>query len=104
MTIQYDLHFEITRDDWIAVTSTLLHESPHWEAAARRSRAKDLRQMLWLGPLIVVFTAWLIGRSGSTKGMYVEGALAGVLLVGLRGTTAALPRSGKRWIGSERPT
>src|SRR5215218_3262748 len=80
---RFELSFDLTRDDWIAANEALHRLSPHWDAAAREYRKSATRQLLWVSPLIVVAAALFIGRGSATRGMYVEGAVVGVVFAGL---------------------
>jgi hypothetical protein len=79
VTDHFDLTFNTTREDWIAVNEALMRISPQWAAAAKSHRRKALRDALWSSPLIITFASISIGSRSSTRGMYVEGALVGVL-------------------------
>jgi hypothetical protein len=83
VTERFELTFNITREDWIAANEALSLISPHWNTVAKQQRRIELRNLLWTSPLIVLGGAFLIGRGNSTRGMYVEGMLAGLLLCGL---------------------
>jgi hypothetical protein len=83
MAERFDLRFEITREDWIGANETLHRISPYWAVEGRKRRRAALRQVLWMSPFIVGGAAMLIGHGSSTRGMYGEGALMGLLLVGL---------------------
>jgi|GEM_PF-2175357 len=79
-----DISFELTRDDWLSATRLMFDLNlPAYIAIARAARRRRLRSMLFYGPLIITVASLYIGSRTSTRGMYVEGAIAGSILVGL---------------------
>jgi hypothetical protein len=76
----FELHFKLSRQDWLAANAELIEGSDHWARQAHRYRRMNQRMVLALSPLIILGAALLIGRS---QGMYIEGAIAGALLAAL---------------------
>jgi hypothetical protein len=72
---RYELTFEVTRDDWIAVNEALCRTSASWDAIARGHRRSLRRQTLWLSPLVAGGITLAIGRAQATQGMHVLGAV-----------------------------
>lgn len=72
---------EVTRADWIAANEVILSTSPVWETYARAMRRRAIWTLLWMGPVMVGGTAYVFGTRGATRGMYVEGAIGGAILV-----------------------
>jgi hypothetical protein len=78
-----NIEFEVTREDWIAVNEWLMANSPAWANANKAYRRKFLLQLIWMTPLFVGGAALAIGKAEATRGMYVEGALCGLVLIGV---------------------
>ena len=67
-----------------------MRNSPAWKDATALHRRAMRRQALWAAPFCVVGAAFLIGRSQSTHGMYLEGAALGAVFAAF--LSFALPR------------
>lgn len=87
MPAQFELRYDITREDWIAVNEVSTRDSPEWRQAAAAHRRAMRRQALWFAPLVGVGATFLIGRH---TGMYLEGAALGALFAAF--LVFALPR------------
>lgn len=90
MPERFDLTFDLTREDWIAVNDAAMRESPAWIKAAAYSRHSMRYQALAFAPFIIGGSSYFIGNGRSTQGMYLEGALIGLLFSAL--LFFALPR------------
>jgi hypothetical protein len=77
MPARFELTYEVTRGDWLAVNEACMRESPAWTVAAARHRQSTRRRVLLMGPLCIFVAALLIGRADVTKGMYLEGGAIG---------------------------
>ena len=83
MPDRYELRFDVTRDDIIAAAEAIARSPAFWSATDIQHRRALRRQVLWMAPLIIPGAALFIGRGSSTRGMYLEGAFAGLLLAAL---------------------
>lgn len=83
MPDRYSFDYALTREDWLAANRALIATSPQYAVYAKQKQRATIKQMLWVGPLIIIGASLGIGRMVSTQGMYLEGALAGSLLVAL---------------------
>jgi len=77
MPDRFDLSYEVTREDWLAVNEACMRESPAWASARAQHRRAMRRQVLFTAPFCIVGAALFMGRSQSTHGMYAEGACLG---------------------------
>lgn len=74
MPERFDLTYEMTRADWLAVSEACMRESPAWDDAKARYRRTMRKQALWLSPLVIAGAAVLVGRDQGTGEMYLAGA------------------------------
>jgi hypothetical protein len=79
MPERFEITFEVTREDWLAVNEACMRESPAWAEAAARHRRDMRRQALWWAPISILGGAFLVGTPQSTQGMYLEGAALGAI-------------------------
>ena len=91
MAERFDLNYETTRQDWLAVNESTMRDGPEWAAASARYRRAMRRQVLFLAPFCVIGAALMVGHGNSTSGMYVEGGALGALFAGF--LYFALPRT-----------
>jgi hypothetical protein len=90
MADRIEVHYELTREDFLAVNEACLREGAAWSEALARHRRAMRRQALWAAPFCVAGGALLIGRAEDTQGMYAVGGALGAGLAGLM--YFALPR------------
>lgn len=77
-----DISYELVREDWIeAYRVAADRREPEVAEAHRKARRAQLRHWLIFGPCIVALVSMIIGSRASTRGMYLEGALAGAAVV-----------------------
>lgn len=78
-----EIEYDLTREDWIRGNTETSEISPYWGEVQRQHSRKIRKQVALLGPVIVIGASLAIGTRQATNGMYVEGALCGLFLVGL---------------------
>lgn len=83
MGSEREIEYDLTREDWIRGNTEASEMSPYWGEVQRQHNRRMRKQIALLGPVIVIGASLAIGTRQSTSGMYVEGALCGLLLVGL---------------------
>jgi hypothetical protein len=73
------LSYEVTRADWIEFNMAWADVGPDWKLAAAQRRKQNLKSMPYVSLMVIAGMAVIVGYGRSTSGMFLEGALFGVL-------------------------
>ncbi len=73
------LSYEVTRADWIEFNMAWADVGPDWKLAAAQRRKQNLKSMPYVSLMVIVGMAVIVGYGRATSGMFLEGAMFGVL-------------------------